>query len=98
MSEYQYYEFLAIDRSLTGDEMAALRALSTRANITPLSFTNEYNWSEFEARPSTFTYKELMRCVPLKEKMARRQKAMEASEKGDSMILGSLKIAIYFNQ
>jgi len=25
MSEYQYYEFLAIDRPLTSDEMAALR-------------------------------------------------------------------------
>jgi len=31
MSEYQYYEFLAIDRPLTADEMAELRALSTRA-------------------------------------------------------------------
>lgn len=44
MSEYQYYEFLAIDRPLTPEEMAKLRALSTRATITPLSFTNEYNW------------------------------------------------------
>ncbi|MFO7739670.1 MAG: hypothetical protein R6V46_14415 [Desulfatiglandaceae bacterium] len=41
MSEYQYYEFLAIDRPLTKDEMAELRALSTRATITPVGFTNE---------------------------------------------------------
>lgn len=40
-------------------------------------------WSEFEAHPSTFTYKELMRYVPAKEKMSWHQKAMEASEKGD---------------
>jgi hypothetical protein len=40
-------------------------------------------WSEFEASPSIFTYKELMRYVPAKEKMAWHQKAMEASEKGD---------------
>jgi uncharacterized Zn finger protein len=40
-------------------------------------------WSEFEAHPSTFTYKELMRYVSAKEKMAWHQKAMEASEKGD---------------
>lgn len=40
-------------------------------------------WSEFEAYPSTFTYKELMRYVPAKEKMAWHRKAMEASEKGD---------------
>jgi hypothetical protein len=42
MSEYQYYEFLAIDRPLTEDEMKVLRALSTRAAITPVSFANEY--------------------------------------------------------
>ncbi len=40
-------------------------------------------WSEFEAYPSTFTYKELMRYVPAKEKTAWHQKAMKASEKGD---------------
>jgi hypothetical protein len=52
MSEYQYYEFLAIDRPLTEDEMAELRALSTRANITPVSFTNEYNWGDFKGNPT----------------------------------------------
>jgi len=41
MSEYQYYEFLAIDRALTAEKMDELRALSTRATITPVSFTNE---------------------------------------------------------
>ena len=51
MSEYQYYEFLAIDRPLTADEMAGLRALSTRATITPVSFTNEYNWGDFKGDP-----------------------------------------------
>ncbi len=51
MSEYQYYEFLAIDRPLTADEMAALRDLSTRADITPVSFTNEYNWGDFKGDP-----------------------------------------------
>ena len=40
-------------------------------------------WSEFETHPATFAYKELMRYVPAKEKMAWHQKAMEASEKGD---------------
>jgi len=51
MSEYQYYEFLAIDRPLTADKMAELRALSTRATITPVSFTNEYNWGAFKGDP-----------------------------------------------
>ena len=47
MSEYQYYEFLAIDRPLSEKEMGELRALSTRARITPASFVNEYNWGDF---------------------------------------------------
>ncbi len=38
MSEYQYYEFQAIDRPLTEQEMRELRAYSTRANITPTRF------------------------------------------------------------
>ncbi|MBI2267363.1 MAG: hypothetical protein HYU64_19720 [Armatimonadetes bacterium] len=51
MSEYQYYEFLAIDRPLTAKEISALRALSTRAHITPVSFTNEYHWGDFKGNP-----------------------------------------------
>lgn len=48
MSEYQYYEFLAIDRPLDGDEQAAVRAASTRATITATSFVNEYHWGDFK--------------------------------------------------
>jgi hypothetical protein len=48
MSEYQYYEFQAIDRPLTQKEMEELRRLSTRAEITPHSFTNEYHWGDFK--------------------------------------------------
>jgi len=51
MSEYQYYEFLAMERPLTKEEMDELRALSTRATITPVSFTNEYNWGDFKGDP-----------------------------------------------
>jgi hypothetical protein len=51
MSEYQYYEFLAIDRPLAEEELDELRALSTRAAITPVSFTNEYNWGNFKGDP-----------------------------------------------
>lgn len=52
MSEYQYYEFLAVDRPLNTSEMDALRAISTRATITPRSFANEYSWSDLEADPT----------------------------------------------
>jgi hypothetical protein len=48
VSEYQYYEFQAVDRPLTGEEMAELRACSTRARITPTSFVNDYSWGNFK--------------------------------------------------
>ncbi|MEV6209223.1 hypothetical protein [Kitasatospora sp. NPDC051914] len=51
MSEYQYYEFLAIDRPLTREEQDELRSLSTRARITATSFTNEYRWGNFRGDP-----------------------------------------------
>lgn len=51
MSEYQYYEFQAIDRPLGEADMEALRALSTRARITATSFTNDYEWGDFKGSP-----------------------------------------------
>lgn len=56
MSEYQYYEFLALDRPLTTAEQGEVRQLSTRARITATSFTNEYQWGDFRGSPD-----ELMR-------------------------------------
>jgi len=47
MSEFQYYEFQAVDRPLTRPEMAELRKYSTRARITPTSFVNDYQWGDF---------------------------------------------------
>jgi hypothetical protein len=52
MSEYQYYEFLAVDRLLTDAEMREVRAFSTRADITPARFVNEYNWGDFKGKPA----------------------------------------------
>jgi hypothetical protein len=51
MSEYQYYEFKAVDKPLTEKDMQALRDLSTRAQITPTSFVNEYHWGNFKGDP-----------------------------------------------
>lgn len=51
MSEYQYYEFQAIDKPLDKDQMAELRALSTRATITSTRFVNVYNWGSFHGDP-----------------------------------------------
>jgi len=54
MSEYQYYQFLAVDRPLSDRQMRELRAISTRAEITPTSFTNVYHWGDLKARPLDF--------------------------------------------
>ena len=48
MSEYQYYEFQAIDRPLTPKEMSVLRGFSTRARISPTRFVNDYSWGSFK--------------------------------------------------
>ena len=52
MSEYQYYEFVAIDRPLTRNEMAELRSRSSRATITATSFVNEYQWGDLKGDPA----------------------------------------------
>ena len=51
MSEYQYYEFLAVDRPLEDRQIDDLRRLSTRAHITPTSFVNTYEWGDFRGNP-----------------------------------------------
>jgi hypothetical protein len=52
MSEYQYYEFQAIDRPLGEADRKALRDLSTRARITATSFANAYEWGDFKGDPA----------------------------------------------
>jgi hypothetical protein len=52
VSEYQYYEFLAVDRPLDDAEQAEVRSLSTRARITATSFVNEYHWGDFKGNPN----------------------------------------------
>jgi hypothetical protein len=52
VSEYQCYEFVALDRQLTATEMAELRSISTRADITPTRFWNEYHWGDLKADPA----------------------------------------------
>jgi len=52
MSECQYHEFAAVDRPLTDDGMAALRAMSRRATITPTRFVNQVESGGLKADPS----------------------------------------------
>jgi hypothetical protein len=51
MSEYQYYEFQAIDQPLDQVAQKALRSISSRARITATSFTNHYDWGDLKADP-----------------------------------------------
>jgi hypothetical protein len=51
MSEYQYYEFQAIDRPLTNTQMAELRSITSRAEITPTLLRNVYHFGDFKGDP-----------------------------------------------
>jgi len=57
MSEYQYYEFRAIDRLLTDKEVASLHAISSRARINSTSFVNVYNYGDFRGNPKALMEK-----------------------------------------
>ena len=61
MSEYQYYEFRAIDRPLTDRQTRELRAISTRAAISRTSFSNHYEYGDLKANPARSTGEVLRR-------------------------------------
>src|SRR5688572_20589734 len=47
MSEFQYIAFRAIDAPVSKKNLAYMRRQSTRAEITPRSFINEYHYGDF---------------------------------------------------
>jgi len=51
MSEYQYYEFRAIDRPLTQKEQDEIGKLSSRVQPTPQQATFVYNYGDFPGAP-----------------------------------------------
>jgi hypothetical protein len=51
VSEYQYYEFMAIDRPLTEEEQAAVSRLSSRVEPHPRRAVFTYNYGDFPANP-----------------------------------------------
>jgi len=51
MSEYQYYEFQAIDRHLTQEERAAIGELSSRVKPTATSASFTYSYGNFRGDP-----------------------------------------------
>ena len=51
MSEYQYYEFQAIDRPLTPKERAEIKELSSRVKLTSTQAIFLYNYGDFRNKP-----------------------------------------------
>jgi hypothetical protein len=51
VSEYQYYEFRAVDARLSDADMAALRSVSSRAKIAPDRLVNVYHYGDFRGDP-----------------------------------------------
>jgi hypothetical protein len=51
MGEYQYFEFLAVDRPLDERERAEVRSTSARAEITATGFVNEHDADDFRGDP-----------------------------------------------
>lgn len=47
MSEYQYYEFQAIDRPLNEREQSVISEISSRVDLTPTRAAFTYNYSDF---------------------------------------------------
>ncbi|HOB73551.1 MAG TPA: hypothetical protein PKG54_03400 [Phycisphaerae bacterium] len=54
MSEYQYYEFLAVDKPLTDYQIQQVRRYSSRADITSTRFVNVYDWGDFRGDVEDF--------------------------------------------
>lgn len=112
MSEYQYYDFRAIDRALTKAEMAELRSVSTRAVITSTSFTNHYEWGDLKADPlkllekyfDTFLYianwgaRELYLRLPLELADYKVLRAMLPGEAAQGRKSGNSVIVAFENQ
>ena len=51
MSEFQYYEFVAIDSPLNLAAQKKLREITSRATITATRLVNTYEWGEFKGDP-----------------------------------------------
>lgn len=48
MSEFQYYEFVAIDSPLSLATQKKLRTITSRATITATRLVNTYEWGDFK--------------------------------------------------
>ncbi|HLO87888.1 MAG TPA: hypothetical protein VK203_23165 [Nostocaceae cyanobacterium] len=61
MSEYQYYEFQALDKRLTPSEQDFINTLSSRVQLTPTTAIFTYSYSDFRGEPKDL----LIRCFDI---------------------------------
>src|SRR5512139_2038529 len=57
MSEYQYFEFQALDRPLTAEQQAAMRRISHRVELTPTRAAFTYTAGSFDGEPKAVLVK-----------------------------------------
>jgi RQC domain-containing protein len=55
MSEYQYYEFVAIDGSISDEGLRYARGCSSRANVPRVRWQNTYHFGDFHGSVDTLT-------------------------------------------
>ena len=51
MSEYQYYEFQALDRPLTASEQAYISSLPSRVHLSATNAIFTYSYGDFRGEP-----------------------------------------------
>lgn len=57
MSEYQFVDFIAIDGPVSEKNLAFMEKQSTRAEISPWRFTNEYHFGDFRGDASAMLHR-----------------------------------------
>src|SRR5436309_7107277 len=57
MSEYQRYEFMTIERPLTGEQLDAVEALSSHIEASSTHALIEYHWGDFKHDPIDVLHK-----------------------------------------
>ena len=83
MSEYQLYEFLALDRPLSAEDLAYVRTLSSRVQPTPTQATFIYSYSSFPGDPLKLLAKHYDKVSPQKTSCRR----LHISEERDEPVL-----------
>ena len=53
MSEYQYYEFAAVDGPISDDGLRYARGRSSRANVSRVRWQNTYTFGDFHGSVDT---------------------------------------------